>query len=184
VKKIGLFFGSFNPIHVGHLAIAEYMLQTLSLDSILFIVSPQNPFKSLKDLWSEHKRFMLVQKAVEYNSKFIASDIEFKLPKPSYTFLTLEKLKQRYPQAKFYIIIGSDNLTRLMEWKQIDEILQQHSIEIYQRPGTENLTSLHPNIHIHSTPMLSVSSTEIRNLLAAGKSVKGLMPESILHLLQ
>lgn len=178
-----MFFGSFNPIHLGHLAVAEYMLKELQLEKILFIISPLNPFKQSADLWTPEKRLMLVQKAINYNPQLEASDIEFSLPQPSYTYITLEKLKNLYPDTKFAIIVGSDNLLRLKEWKEIETILGENTFEVFQRSGTEHLQPFHPNIHIHKSPFVDVSATEIRQKLVEGKSVAGLVPDSIIELM-
>jgi len=184
LRKVGLFFGSFNPIHTGHLIIAEYMLQALGLEKVIFVVSPQNPFKGNQELWSENFRLELVEKAVEDNPRFEVSDIEFHLPKPSYTYLTLEQLKIQYPDYSFSLILGSDNLIRLNEWKNIEAILSSTFVEVYQRPNTKLVESFHKNIRVHQTPFIDISSTFIRNSLLEGKSVKYLVPNSILPLLE
>ncbi|MBX2984397.1 MAG: nicotinate-nucleotide adenylyltransferase [Bacteroidia bacterium] len=184
MKRLGLFFGSFNPIHLGHLAIAEFMLEKLKFDKILFIVSPQNPFKSSADLYSEEKRLKWVQNATQYNPRFEASDIEFSLPKPSYTYNTLQKLNTLYPDTHFSIIMGSDNLARLKDWKNIDLILETTDFEIFQRSGTDKTETFHPNIHLHHTPFIDISATEIRQRLNKGMSVKDLVPSSILEQLK
>lgn len=184
MRKIGLFFGSFNPIHTGHLIIAEYMLQELELEKVIFVVSPQNPFKENQELWKEDFRLELVKKAIEDNPRFEVSDIEFHLPKPSYTYRSLEQLKTQNPDCVFSLIMGSDNLRRLQEWKNISSILSSNTIEVYQRSDSHQVEPFHKNIKIHQTPLIEITATYIRNSLKEGKSVRYIVPDSILTLLQ
>jgi len=183
VKKVGLFFGSFNPIHTGHLIIASYMQEELGLDKVIFVVSPQNPFKSFDTLWPEEFRLKLVQKAIENNASFIASDIEFRLPKPSFTFNTLSQLRDMYVDTEFVLIMGSDNLPRLQEWKNYEEIIRLHKIEVYERPGFEQLETFDPSITIHKTPLIEISASFIRQRLAQKKGVRYLVPDPIIDMI-
>lgn len=183
MNKIGLFFGSFNPIHTGHLIIASYMKEELGLDSILFVVSPQNPFKTNDLLWPEDFRLELVKTAIQNNPHFLVSDIEFQLPKPSFTFHTLNRLKEEFPDTLFSLIMGSDNLPRLNEWKNIDEILAHHSIEVYERPGFTEMHAFHPSITIHQTPLIEISATFIRKRLEQNKGIRYLVPDPIIDMI-
>lgn len=180
--KTGLFFGSFNPIHNGHLIIAQHMMNTGLFDRIRFVVSPQNPFKNNSDLWDEHLRFKLVQLAIADNTDFEVSDAEFHLPKPSYTIQTLQHFCRIEPDSEFSILIGSDNLSRLSEWKDIDAILQTCDIHVYARQGSDTELPL-PNGRFHfytDTPYLDISATFIRQELQQQKSVKYMVPEEVL----
>lgn len=179
--KIGLYFGSFNPIHVGHLIIANFVALNTNVDQVWFIVSPQNPLKSSSSLLNEYHRLFLVQKAIEDNLKFRASDIEFKLPKPSYTIDTLTFLTEKYPQHEFILIIGSDSLLNLHKWKNHEILLKNFSLIVYERPGfgLENFKA--EKITILKAPMLNISSTYIRTAIQNGKSVKYLVTEQVLQ---
>lgn len=183
MQKIGLFFGSFNPIHMGHLIVAQHMQQELKLDKVLFVVSPQNPFKSVDVLWPEEMRLKLVQEAIADNPFLEVTDIEFGMNKPSYTYLTLALLEKNYPNSSFCLIMGSDNLSRLNEWRSISEILAKCKIEVYKRPHSEAFKIEHENIRIHKTPLIEISASFIRKRLAEGHSVRYLVPEKVIHLL-
>ena len=178
--RTGLYFGSFNPIHTGHLIIAQHMLNTGLFDEIRFIVSPQNPFKNLSDLYPEKLRLKLVKNAIKADDGFSASDIEFKLPKPSYTIKTLEYFLITEPEISFSIIIGSDNLTKLHEWKDIETICKLCEFHVYSRPGSENIKPEIDGIfHFHTAPLLDISATHIRNLISEGKSIRYLVPDNV-----
>ena len=179
--KIGLYFGSFNPVHTGHLLIANYFLEFAGFDQVWFVVSPQNPLKSKDDLLDEKLRLHLLQLAIGHNKKFIASDIEFNLERPSYTVKTLQYLRGKFPDELFCPIIGGDNLQLFHLWKDYSEILKHHEIYVYRRSGYHNnpLLSNHPQIKIFDVPLLNISSTYIREMLQAGKSVKYLVPEAV-----
>lgn len=177
--KIGLYFGSFNPIHVGHLIIANHILNETELDKIWFIVSPQNPFKSTENLANEYDRFHLVQKAVEDDTRLKASDIEFLLPKPSYTIHTLVYLQEKYPNTSFYIIMGSDGFQNIGKWKNAEQIVSNYPIIIYKRPGFEINNELGASIKIMDAPLLEISATHIRELIKMGKSIKYLVPSKV-----
>ena len=179
--KVGLYFGSFNPIHHGHLLIASYVLNHTELKQVWFVVSPQNPLKPAASLLNEYHRLYLVQLAVEGENNLRASDIEFKLPKPSYTIDTLTYLQEKYPNHEFSIIMGSDSFQNLPKWKNGEWLLQHYPIYIYTRPGYENLP-VYPGakaIHRLNAPLLPISSTEIRKNIKEGKSIRYLVPESV-----
>jgi nicotinate-nucleotide adenylyltransferase len=179
--KTGLFFGSFNPIHNGHLIVAQHMLQELGLDNIWFVVSPHNPFKANEDLWPEQTRLDLVRKAIEGNTGFKACDIEFNMPRPSYTYLTLEKLIAENPHREFVLLMGSDNLERLKDWKNINQILETSTIEIYQRPYADYPNPFPDKVKVHRTPLLEISATFIRQQLKKGLSIRYLVPENVIR---
>ena len=177
--KIGLYFGSFNPIHNGHLIIANYILNETALDKIWIIVSPQNPFKESNNLLNSYDRLHLVSKAVENDNRIKASDIEFHLPKPSYTVTTLAYLKEKYPEHEFFVIVGSDSFQNLAKWKNFETIVQNYPLIIYKRPGFEITNNLGAQIEIMDAPLLEISATYIRELVRRNKSIKYLVPESI-----
>jgi nicotinate-nucleotide adenylyltransferase len=180
--NIGLYFGSFNPIHHGHLIIASHILQNASLDQVWFIVSPQNPLKPAAGLLQEFHRLYLVQLAVENEPKLKAIDIEFRLPKPSYTVDTLAYLKEKYPQHNFSIIMGSDSFQNLPRWKNYEHILEYYPIYVYKRPGFEviDLPS-QAGVMTVAAPLLEISSTHIRKSIKEGKSIRYLVPEKVLE---
>ena len=177
--KVGLYFGSFNPIHVGHLIIANHILNETDIQKIWFVVSPQNPFKKTTSLLNEYDRLHLVQKAVENDSRLRASDIEFLLPKPSYTAHTLAYLKERYPDNNFSIVMGSDSFQNLEKWENAETIIREYALIIYRRPGFEVENSIQANIQVMNAPLLEISATHIRELVKAGKSIKYLVPSSV-----
>jgi nicotinate-nucleotide adenylyltransferase len=179
--KIGLFFGSFNPVHTGHLLIANYFVQFTDIDKIWFIISPQNPFKASDTLLHETVRLEMMQLAINGDERFKASDFEFNLPRPSYTVNTLAELCKAFPNDTFVPIIGGDNLQSFHLWKDYETILHQHQVFVYRRAGFhENpLLANHPKIKIFEVPLLNISSTYIREMLQAGKSVKYLVPEKV-----
>lgn len=177
--QIGLFFGSFNPIHNGHLIIANTILQHTNLQEIWFVVSPQNPFKKSNNLLPISDRLHLVNLAIEDNPKFRASDIEVNLPKPSYTIDTLTHLKQKFPQHSFSLIIGGDNLESLDKWKNAAILLRDFTFYVYNRLEKKNPYPNKKNIHFLEFPLLDVSSTFLRNEIKAGKSVQYFVPEKV-----
>lgn len=180
--QIGLYFGSFNPIHHGHLLIAEYILDNnANLDQVWFVVSPQNPLKPSGSLLNEYHRLYLVQLAVEGENRLKASDIEFKLPKPSYTADTLTYLQEKYPAHQFSIIMGSDSFQNLPKWKNYTHILQNYPIYIYKRMRHESIP-LHPEakkLIVLDAPLLPISATEIRRKIKAGKSIRYQVPDTV-----
>jgi nicotinate-nucleotide adenylyltransferase len=177
--KIGLFFGSFNPIHNGHLIIANHILNESDIDKVWFVVSPQNPFKNAESLLNNYDRLHLVSKATENDLRMKASDIEFHLPKPSYTVTTLAYLKEKYPEHKFVIIIGSDSFQNLSKWKNFEIIVNNYQLIIYKRPGFEVENNIGAKILIMNAPLLEISATYIRDLIKKNKSIKYLVPENI-----
>jgi len=178
--KVGLFFGSFNPVHVGHLVLANYMLEFTDLHKIWFVVSPHNPLKEKKSLLAEHHRLQLVNIAVEYNTNMKASNIEFKLPQPSYTINTLTYLKEKHPEHNFVLIMGEDNLTNFHKWKNYEEILKHHEIYVYPRAKSEE-TELknHSKIKFINAPIIEISSTQIREAIKNKKDVRYFLPEKV-----
>jgi nicotinate-nucleotide adenylyltransferase len=177
--NIGLYFGSFNPIHTGHLIIASHILNETPIQKIWFIVSPLNPFKASENLLNEYDRFHLVQKAVEADNRMRASDIEFTLPRPSYTVHTLQYLQEKYPEHNFSIIMGSDSFQNLGKWKNADVIIKNYLLVIYKRAGFEIDNKLGATINVMDAPVLQISATHIRELVRNGKSIKYLVPESV-----
>ena len=177
--KIGLFFGSFNPIHNGHLIIANHILNETAVDKIWLVISPQNPFKESNSLLNTYDRLHLVTKAVENDNRLKGSDIEFHLPKPSYTSATLAYLKEKYALYEFSIIIGSDSFQNLSKWKNYETIIHNYELIIYKRPGFEIINNIHARVLIMSAPLLEISATYIRELVRKNKSIKYLVPESI-----
>ncbi|MCX8081424.1 MAG: nicotinate (nicotinamide) nucleotide adenylyltransferase [Bacteroidia bacterium] len=172
-KKTGLFFGSFNPIHIGHLALANYMVEYHELQECWFVISPHNPLKEKKNLLHHAHRYRMVLEAIEDYPKFRASDIEFHLPQPSYTIHTLTYLEEKYPDRDFYLIMGADNLSTLHKWKNHDVILQKYHLLVYPRPGYENHPyDLHSHIIMTNAPLMDISSTFIRNAVREGKDIR------------
>lgn len=178
--KIGLFFGSFNPIHMGHMIIANLMAETTDLKKVWFVVSPQNPFKTGKGLLHEHDRYDMVRAAIFDNYKLEVSDIEFHLPKPSYTIHTLVHLHEKNPDKAFKIIIGEDNLEGFMRWKNAERILEDYGLYVYPRPNAQ-LSKLkqHPNVKMVEAPMLDMSATFIRSCIRKGQSIRYLVPDPV-----
>jgi nicotinate-nucleotide adenylyltransferase len=177
--NVGLYFGSFNPIHIGHLIIASHILNESGLDRVWFIVSPLNPFKKTENLLNEYDRLHLVQKGIEGDVRMKASDIEFALPKPSYTVHTLAYLTEKYPEHNFSIIMGSDGFQNLDKWKNSETIIDNYPIIIYKRPGFEVDNKLNANITVMNAPLLEISSTHIRALIQSGKSIKYLVTPAV-----
>ena len=180
--KIGLYFGSFNPIHTGHCIIANFVLSNTKLDQVWLVVSPQNPMKPSGGLLNEYHRLHLVQLAIEGEKNIRVSDIEFRLPKPSFTVDTLSYLKDKYPNHSFSIIIGSDSFKNLPKWKNYFHIIQHYPIYVYVRPGHEEV-SFYPNadITILKAPLLEISATLIRNNVKDGRSIRYLVPDKVLE---
>ena len=178
--KIGLFFGSFNPIHVGHLIIANHMATHTDLDKVWLVVSPQNPLKPKKTLARDHDRLHLVRLGIGDNPKIEASNVEFSLPKPSYTIDTLTFLKEKYPNHTFALIMGGDNIATLHLWKNYEQILAHYDIYVYKRPNYElGALANHPRVRICEAPLLDISATYLRECLREGKSIRYLVPDSV-----
>lgn len=178
MSKIGLFFGSFNPIHIGHLIIANSMLQHSDLEAVWIVVSPQNPLKERGSLLNDAERLKMVQLAIADNEQLKTSDIEFRLPLPSYTIHTLQALTEEYPTHEFCLLMGSDNLANFTRWKDWESILTNYKLYVYPRPGTEHCElASHPHVTMVPVPMLDISSTYIREQIAEGKDVRYLVPQ-------
>lgn len=177
--KIGLYFGSFNPVHAGHLIIANHVLNVTDLAKIWFIVSPHNPFKESSSLLNEYDRKHLLTVATQDDNRVKVSDIEFTLPKPSYTATTLIHLEEKYPGNEFSIIMGSDSFQNLHKWKNVESIVKNYPIYIYQRPGFDVKNTIGATIHILNAPLLEISSTDIRQLLKNGKSIRYMVPDTV-----
>jgi nicotinate-nucleotide adenylyltransferase len=179
IKKTGLFFGSFNPIHNGHLMLAKYILNEYDLNEIWFVVSPQNPLKDKKSLLDEHHRLQLVRLAVEDEPRFRASDIEFKLEKPSYTINTLVHLKEKY-KKHFVLLMGADSALSLKKWKNYEAILEAYEVYVYPRIGDDTEAIMkHKNIKIIKAPQIEISATYIRQAIKAKKDVRFLLSEKV-----
>lgn len=175
--KIGLYFGSFNPIHTGHLIIASHIYEYAGLQQLWFVVSPQNPLKPANGLLNEYHRLHLVQTAVNDDPRFRVTDVEFKLPKPSYTIDTLTYLSEKYPQYQFLVIMGSDSFQNISKWKNHELLLRNYSVIVYPRPGFEMESS--GNIQVVAAPLIEISATNIRKLVREGKSVRYLLPDNV-----
>jgi len=183
--KIGLFFGSFNPIHTGHLIIANYMANYTDLDKVWLVVSPQNPLKKYVDLINTYDRLEMAKLATENSQNLSVSDVELKLPQPSYTIDTLIHLQEKYPQHEFAIIMGSDNLVTLHKWKNFKLILRDYKIYVYPRPGYENAEfASHPSVTITMTPLMELSATFIRKAIAEKKDVRYFVPDKVLDFIE
>ena len=180
MQKIGLFFGSFNPIHIGHLIIAEVMAQNTDLHKVWLLVSPQNPLKPSKGLLHEFDRHDLVKAAIADNYKLEASDIEFHLSKPSYTIHTLTHLTEKHPDKEFKVIVGEDNLENFVRWKNYQQILEQYGLYVYPRPNVSaSELKNHPNVKMIDAPLLDISATYIRRCIKNNKSIRYLVPEVV-----
>lgn len=178
---IGLFFGSFNPIHIGHLIIANYMANYTDLKEVWFVVSPHNPLKQKSGLADMYDRLEMVRLATEQTPHLKVSDVEFKLPQPSYTVDTLTYLKERHPDKEFALIMGADNLASLKKWKNYEVLLENHKIFVYPRPGASITDWVnHPSIVITETPQMELSSTFIRNAIKEQKSIQFLVPDAVI----
>lgn len=180
MKRTALFFGSFNPIHVGHLVIANTMLQEEGIDEVWLVVSPQNPLKERATLLADHHRMQMVRRAIEDNYRLKACDIEMHLPMPSYTVVTLAALGEKYPDREFCLIMGSDNLANFHRWRNYEYILQHYHIYVYPRPGSEQCPLReHPSVTMTDVPMMDISSSYIRRQIATGRDVRYLLTEPV-----
>ncbi len=181
-KKIGLYFGSFNPIHTGHLIIANYFVEYTDIDQLWFVVSPQSPFKTNSNLLPEYQRLELVHLAIEDDFRFRASDIEFKLEKPNYTVRTLAYLGEKYPDFEFVLLMGSDQLPHLHKWRNYQAILDFYRILVYERPGfpkTQSTFGDHPSITFVGAPLMEISSSFIRRSIKEGKDMRYMLPPKV-----
>jgi nicotinate-nucleotide adenylyltransferase len=177
--KIGLYFGSFNPIHVGHLIIANHVANTKKVDQVWFVVSPQNPLKPANSLLNEYHRLNLVHIAIEEDNRFRACDIEFKLPKPSYTIDTLSHLKERYLQHEFSIIMGTDSLMNLHKWKNYELLLKHYNFFVYKRLGFDVAEDNVDSINYLDAPIIEISSTLVRKNIKENKSNRYLLSDGV-----
>jgi len=181
MQKIGLFFGSFNPIHIGHLIIANTMLENTDLHEVWFVVSPHNPLKKKSTLLHEFDRMYMVERAISDNYRMRGIDIEFHMPRPSYTIDTLTYMVERWPDKHFVLIIGEDNLPHFHKWKNYEQILANFELYVYPRPGITDDAQIknHPSIRMVDAPLLDISATFIRNLIRNEKSAKYLLPPEV-----
>lgn len=180
--KVGLYFGTFNPIHTGHLIIANHMAEYSGLDQIWMVVTPHNPLKKKSTLLDDHHRLQMVFLATEDYPKLKPSDIEFRLPQPNYTVNTLAHLQEKFPTHVFSLIMGEDNLNSLHKWKNYEVLLQNHHIYVYPRISTDAVNpefENHPHIHMIDAPVVEISSTFIRNGVKEGKNVQPLLPHKV-----
>ena len=185
MTKTGLYFGSFNPIHIGHLAIAGYMLEFTDIDQLWFVVSPQNPLKQKKTLLAEYHRLELVRLAIEDDDRFRVTDIEFKMPVPSYTIDTLTYLEDKHPNHTFSLIMGADGLKYFRKWKHSDLIQEKYRRFIYPRPGVKKEEILsHQNITLVDAPLMDISSSFIRKSIKEGKDIRHFLPEKVYTYIQ
>ncbi|WP_257659225.1 nicotinate (nicotinamide) nucleotide adenylyltransferase [Parapedobacter lycopersici] len=185
MATVGLFFGSFNPIHTGHLIIATYMAHYTDLDEVWLVVSPHNPLKRKDTLINMYDRLEMVNLALEQAEKIKSSTVEFSLPQPSYTIDTLTHLNEKHPEKTFVLIMGSDNLASIKKWKNYEVLLRDYRIYVYPRPGFSIAEwEGHPAIRITDTPLMEFSSTFIRNAVKAGKSVRYFVPDGVLRFIE
>ena len=183
MKKVGLFFGTFNPIHIGHLVIANYMVEFSDLEEVWFVITPRSPFKMKKTLLDNNHRYQMVYEAVKDYPNLKASTIEFKLSQPNYTINTLVHLEEKYKgEFEFALIMGEDNLQHFHKWKNYEEILENYHIYIYPRitdGESENRFMDHPKVHMTDSPVMEISSTFIRKGQKAGKDIRSMLPEAV-----
>lgn len=178
--KVGLFFGSFNPIHVGHMILANYMASFTDIDEVWFVVSPHNPLKEKASLLHQNQRLHMVNLAIDNIPVFKSSNIEFSLPQPSYTINTLAHLKEKFPKHQFSLIIGEDNLHSFKKWKNYEEILNKYHLYVYPRPGCDaSELKNHPNVTFTNAPLVDISSTFIRQAIKDKKDVSLFMPKPV-----
>ena len=183
--KIGLFFGSFNPVHVGHLVIAQAAINETDLEKVWMVVSPQNPLKKKKSLLGEYDRFRMVELALEGNPSIEASNVEFYLPKPSYTIDTLTHLHKKYPSYQFVLIMGEDNLDHLHKWKDYERLITEYEIMCYPRLSSEGgFFERYPMVKRFEMPYLDISATRIRKMIKVGKSVRYMVPHGAFEYLE
>ena len=177
--KIGLYFGSFNPVHIGHLIIANHVAYNTELQQVWLVVSPQNPFKSSASLLNQNHRLHMIKSAIDGENKLRASNVEFKLPKPSYTVDTLAYLKEKHPGHQFSLIMGSDGFQNIEKWKNHEVILKDHPVYVYKRPGFEIADMPGALVILPSAPLLEISSTRIRNMIKERASIRFLVPDVV-----
>lgn len=184
-QHIGIFGGTFDPIHNGHIKLAASFLEKLHLDEVWFLVTPQNPWKQNSSLSPDDVRFQMVQKALEGHEGLVASDYEFHLDKPSYSYQTLRHLREDFPDKEFTLLIGADNWVKFNNWAEYEEILANHSIAVYPRKGYEvDENTMPQNVQFVKTRLYNVSSTEIRERISKGRSIAGMVPKEIVELVK
>ena len=179
MKLVGLFFGSFNPIHIGHLILANHFAEYTPMDEVWLVVTPQNPLKSKHSLLDNHQRLEMVYRATKDYPKLKPSDIEFHLPTPNYTIDTLVHLQEKYPEHRFALLLGEDNLRNFHKWKNYEVLLEHHPLYVYPRTGTTALPDAfknHPNIHPINAPKIELSASALRQAIKEGKNIRPLMP--------
>ena len=177
--RIGLYFGSFNPVHTGHLIIANHLLNSTDLEKVWFVVSPQNPFKVNASLLNEYDRLHLLKLATEEDNRIKVLDIEFSLPRPSYTSVTLAHLQEKYPDHEFSVIMGGDSFQNLHKWKNFEWIVKNYAVFVYNRPGFEISNHVNAKLTIVDAPLLEISATQIRSLIKDGKSIRYMVPDKV-----
>lgn len=179
-KKVGLFFGSFNPIHTGHMIIASYMLNFTDLDDVWMVISPHNPLKKKKSLLADHHRYAMVQIAVEDHPRLRACNIEFKMPQPSYTIDSLVRLEEKHPDHSFVLIAGTDIFPTFHKWKNYETLLENNKFYIYRRPGFDaGIYATNPHVHIFNAPLMEISSSFIRHAIAEGRDIRYFVPDKV-----
>ena len=184
MQKIGLFFGTFDPIHKGHLELINFFIKNSDLEFVWLILTPQSPLKKKTEIQSSSSRLELISIALEGNSKVKINTIELELPRPNYTFLTLRELKKQYPDNKFILLLGADNIVNFENWKAYDEILENHELYIYPRKISVPIPNYfinHPKIYWMNAPLIDASSTDIRNKLKNKKSISNLVPKNVCY---
>lgn len=180
MTKVGLYFGTFNPIHVGHCIIAQYMLEFTDLDEVWFVVTPHNPHKKKSTLLDDRQRLHMVNLAIGEHYKLRVSDVEFGLPQPSYTATTLAYLEESHPDHSFHLIMGEDNLESFPRWRNHEAILEEHDLYVYPRINSDGgQLKDHPKVHITGAPIIEIASTDIRQAIKEGKDVSFMLPEAV-----
>jgi len=178
--KTGLFFGSFNPVHIGHMAIANYFVEYTDIEQLWFVISPQNPLKKKKTLLADYHRLELVVRAIDYDTRFRASDVEFHMPRPSYTIDTLTYLEEKYPQHEFAIIMGEDGLASFHKWKNFELIIRNYKRYVYRRPGSDpEFLKNAENIEVVDAPQMEISSSFIRKAISEGHDMRFYVPDKV-----
>jgi nicotinate-nucleotide adenylyltransferase len=178
---IGLYFGSFNPIHIGHLIIANHVVENTDIDKLWFVVSPHNPLKDSHSLLNEYDRLHLVELAIKDNPKLRASNIEMHLPKPSYTIDTLTYLSEKFPLEQFSIVMGGDSFQNIHRWKNFETLIAKYPIIVYNRPGFEIADTHNAKLQVLDAPVLDISATYIRKQIKAGKAIRYIVPDNVVQ---